>query len=204
MEKSKLISEIKSRKLPFKEAIKISFKNVKIRISRSLITTMGIFLGIAFLVSVFSSSLIVNAYEEQLSMSLQARQYWLVVMSLLVCSVGITNSMLMSIFERYKEIGTMKCLGALDKFIIELFLLESGLMGLVGSVSGSLLGLASTVLIYSYRFKENVLLNVSGVQLLGYIFLAIVIGTLLSVLAAIYPAYRAAKLPPASALRSEI
>ncbi len=52
------------------------------------------------------------------------RMIWLVVMSLLVCTVGITNSMLMAVTERFKEIGTMKCLGALDSFVVLLFLLE--------------------------------------------------------------------------------
>ena len=47
-------------------------------------------------------------------------------MSLLVCTVGITNSMLMAVTERFKEIGTMKCLGALDSFVVVLFMLESG------------------------------------------------------------------------------
>ena len=55
---------------------------------------------------------------------------WLVVMSLLVSAVGITNSMLMSVTERYKEIGTMKCLGALDSFIVKLFLHRIGNAGL--------------------------------------------------------------------------
>ena len=57
-------------------------------------------------------------------------------MSLLVCFVGITNSMLMSVTERYKEIGTLKCLGALDNFIVKLFLIESGLLGFFGSLGG--------------------------------------------------------------------
>ena len=68
------------------------------------------------------------------------RSIWLVVMSLLVCSVGITNSMLMSVTERFKEIGTMKCLGALDSFVVTLFLLESGMMGICASVLGWAVG----------------------------------------------------------------
>jgi ABC-type lipoprotein release transport system permease subunit len=64
------------------------------------------------------------------------RETWLVIMSLLVCAVGITNSMLMAVTERFREIGTMKCLGALDLFVVELFLLESGLMGVIAAAAG--------------------------------------------------------------------
>src|SRR5258708_40232753 len=71
----------------------------------------------------------------------RARQVWLVVMSLIVCSVGSTNSMLMSVTERFREIGTMKCLGALDSFIIKLFLIESLFQGVVGTIIGVMLGL---------------------------------------------------------------
>src|SRR5205814_4720501 len=69
-----------------------------------------------------------------------ARQIWLVVMSLIVCTVGITNSMLMSVTERFKEIGTMKCLGALDSFIVKLFLIEACLLGMTASLIGYLIG----------------------------------------------------------------
>jgi ABC-type antimicrobial peptide transport system permease subunit len=77
-----------------------------------------------------------------ISPSQQQKSSWLVVMSLLVSVVGITNSMLMSVTERYKEIGTMKCLGALDNFIIKLFLLESGMLGFFGSLFGAIIGAA--------------------------------------------------------------
>ena len=49
--------------------------------------------------------------------------------------------MLMSVTERFREIGTMKCLGALDGFIVKLFLIESLFQGMAGTVMGVLLGL---------------------------------------------------------------
>lgn len=203
MSKEKLIGEIKSRKLPLKEALKISFKNTRIRFSRSLITASGIFLGIAFLVSVLTSSLIISHYQQK-DESLSARQIWLVIMSLLVCGVGITNSMLMSVFERYKEIGTMKCLGALDKFIVELFLIESGLIGFISSLLGGIIGFIATAFVYSHRYQENIFLKIDSIKIFEYILISLIIGILLSLVSSIYPAYRAAKLPPASALRTEI
>ena len=50
---------------------------------------------------------------------------WVVGLALLVAFVGIVNAMLMSVTERFREIGTMKCLGALDGFIVKLFVIES-------------------------------------------------------------------------------
>ena len=66
---------------------------------------------------------------------------WVVVISLLVTVIGITNALLMSVTERFKEIGTMKCLGALSGFIRQLFLIESMFIGLVGSLAGIVIGI---------------------------------------------------------------
>ena len=49
------------------------------------------------------------------------KQRWIVILSLLVCVVGIVNAQLMAVTERFREIGTMKCLGALDRFILGSF-----------------------------------------------------------------------------------
>src|SRR5207249_10667555 len=67
---------------------------------------------------------------------------WLIGMALLVAFVGILNAMLMSVTERFREIGTMKCLGALDGFIVKLFLIESLFQGVVGTIIGVLVGLS--------------------------------------------------------------
>jgi putative ABC transport system permease protein len=50
-----------------------------------------------------------------------AKQRWIIILSLLVCVVGIVNAQLMAVTERFREIGTMKCLGALDRFVLRLF-----------------------------------------------------------------------------------
>lgn len=133
-----------------------------------------------------------------------ARSTWLVIMSLLVCGIGITNAMLMSVTERFQEIGTMKCLGALDSFIVRLFLIESMVVGALGSVAGIILGFLFVLLYYAIKAGFSVTAKVDWTQLSGYMLLALVIGTALSLASAIPPAIRAAQMPAAAALRTEI
>ena len=74
------------------------------------------------------------------SIASTAKQRWIVFLSLLVCVVGIINAQLMSVTERFREIGTLKCLGALDRFIVRIFVIEATMQGLAGGIIGALLG----------------------------------------------------------------
>ena len=219
--------------LPMSKAGEISFRSLKIRFGRSLITTSGVILAIAFLMSVWSSNAIVGSLRDvnksdinlllqkngietglaesgEASAEAQARmleeeskQTWLISLSLLVCVVGIANAMLMSVTERFREIGTMKCLGALDSFIVKLFLLESTFQGFAGTTAGIIIGFALTFLLALLDYGGYVLdyfpLN-NIAESAGY---ALVVGTLLSLIGAMLPAYRAAKMEPVEAMRSD-
>jgi len=134
----------------------------------------------------------------------RARTTWLVIMSLLVCGIGITNSMLMSVTERFQEIGTMKCLGALDSFIVRLFLIESLVVGALGSAAGIVVGFLFVLLYYGLKAGFSVTAKIDWGELSGYVLLALAIGTALSLASAIPPAIRAAQMPAAAALRTEI
>jgi len=138
------------------------------------------------------------------TVDMEASQIWLVALSLMACTVGITNAMLMSVTERYREIGTMKCLGALDSFIVRLFLIESGFLGFAGSVFGVVTGVGLITLVSIIRYGGDVIATYPIFDILKYVAMSIVIGTILSVIAAIYPAYRAAKMTPADAMRTEV
>ncbi len=219
--------------LPMSKAVEISFRSLKIRFGRSLITTSGVILAIAFLMSVWSSNAIVGSLRDvnkseinlllqkngietglaesgEASSEAQARmleeeskQTWLISLSLLVCVVGIANAMLMSVTERFREIGTMKCLGALDSFIVKLFLLESTFQGFAGTTAGIIIGFALTFLLALLDYGGYVLdyfpLN-NIAESAGY---ALVVGTSLSLIGAMLPAYRAAKMEPVEAMRSD-
>ncbi|MHB1460584.1 MAG: ABC transporter permease [Armatimonadota bacterium] len=193
-----------SLSLPLKTAVHIALQSVRQRFGRTVITAAGTVLGIAFFVSVKTAGMIQANAGGTIDASEKVRMTWLTAMSLIVCLVGIINAMLMSVTERYQEIGTMKCLGAYDGFIVQLFFIESMMTGLLSSVIGWILGFGSVVVIrmFSTGMKVFHYMDVpSSLLLLG---IALAIGTILSVLATIAPAYVASKMPAAAALRVEI
>ncbi len=136
-------------------------------------------------------------------MGLGERLAWLLFVSMLVCGIGITNAMMMSVTERFKEIATLKCLGALDGFIMLMFVLESCVMGLVGGCIGSILGgiicIGRMLFSLGLRFGGSIPV---GDLLLGML-VSILIGTLLAAISAVIPSYKAARLAPMEAMRVE-
>jgi hypothetical protein len=133
------------------------------------------------------------------------RLIWIVTVSLFVTVIGITNALLMSVTERFREIGTMKCLGALSTFIRKMFLIESALIGFAGSVIGVAGGALLTMLVYGFTYSFPL---VFGSIAYGWLALAggssIVAGTILAIMAALYPAGFASRMVPATALRSTV
>jgi putative ABC transport system permease protein len=205
----------KQLSLPFSHALQMSARSYKIRFGRSIIVTMSILLGIAFLMSVFSNNAFttallqkgpesIRAAMEKNAQDIQTRQVWLVSLSLLVCTVGIINAMLMSVTERSREIGTMKCLGALDRFVMELFLLESLAHGIIGSLAGSVVGVLIMMFVFIVQYKGLVFMVFPGGVILKYMLFSVVLGTVLAVIGALYPAYVSARMEPAEAIRREV
>jgi len=135
--------------------------------------------------------------------------------ALLVAAFGIANTMTMAIYERTREIGLMKAIGATNQDVMSVFLAEAGSIGLLGGIGG--IGLAVTL---------NAVINVVGQSLLaesGGIFggmsgetattltamplwlpiFAVIFAILIGVASGIYPAIRAAALSPIQALKYE-
>lgn len=122
--------------------------------------------------------------------------------SLLVAGVGIANTMYMSVLERTREIGIMKAVGASDWNVLEIFLVESMLIGLIGGIVGCVVGLGLSQLINALSgIYLSVLLkaSVSPVLFLTGILFAVLVSTLFGMI----PARKAAKLNPVDALRYE-
>lgn len=202
--------------LPFSESLRISYQSLMIRFGRSVITTAGITLGIAFLIFVVisnevslstsagsTSEQIMDLGEEK-ETGISTKDKWLIIMSLIVCVVGITNAMLMSVTERFREIGTMKCLGALDHFVVILFLLESGFQGFAGALIGALIGLVASLLMSFANFGLDMFMDFPLLRILLWLLGGCFLGMVLAVLGAAFPAWSAAKLPPAEAMRTDM
>ena len=121
--------------------------------------------------------------------------------SLVVGGIGIMNTMYTSVLERTKEIGIMKAIGARNSDVMKIFLIESGLLGLVGGVVGAVIGL---LLAFGVSGAANaafgsVILKVtlSWPLLLMSISFSLIIG----IVSGISPAIQASKLKPVDALR---
>jgi len=124
------------------------------------------------------------------------------MISLIVGGVGITNTMYTSVLERTKEIGTMKAVGAQNKDILWIFLIESGFVGLVGGILGALIGLSAALGVSSIANSAlgNDLFKVSidYMLLAGAVSFSFVVG----IVAGVVPAIQASKLNVVDALRS--
>lgn len=212
----------RQKDLSFGKTVAIAWKNIRIRWLRSMLVTTSIVFSLAFLTYTLGSDVFVEGVMKKMppeyiqkltntgvlnpagAESAKNANMLMVTLALLICFVGILNAMIMSVTERFREIGTMKCLGALDSFIIKWFLLETVMQGIIGSTLGLIVGFAVTFIgglaTYGPALGKIILvgrfLNVAGI--------CFVTGVALAVLGALYPAWQAAKMLPSHAMRSEL
>ena len=129
--------------------------------------------------------------------------------ALLVSSLGIANTMLMSVLERRREIGIMKAVGAANWQLQAIFVIEGGLIGLIGGSLGLLLAWSISfpgdAWVRSMVHRDmNIDLSGSIFAFPGWIGMTVVLFTVgVTIVAALYPARRAAKVDPVSALRHD-
>jgi ABC-type antimicrobial peptide transport system permease subunit len=130
------------------------------------------------------------------------------VLALFVAGIGIANTMVMAIYERTREIGLLKALGASRREIRLIFVSEAAFIGLLGGVTGLILGwlvslgLNQLVLLF-FRWQEVPIRGTFFVTTLGLALLALAFGTVVGALSGLLPAGRASKLDPVQALRYE-
>lgn len=201
-------------------AFSVSMAGIKRRFSRAMITMLGVVLAIAFLCYMLVNQSLISSMielkDDQLNILLQNNgvdiygsgemdqmTVMLLCLTLLTSLVGIVNAMLMAVTERVKEIGTLKCLGATDQFIVRAYFIESTVQGICGAGFGALLGLlvamfASLAVYGTYTFSSFPIGSV-----LSSLLLSLAAGAILSIVAAIIPAFLAARKQPVEALRVE-
>lgn len=190
--------------LPLFEAFWISFEQIRKRSTRSAIVIASIVLGVAFMTYLQMTNVILSAYMKREGTVIEAYQFWLVVVSLFVCGVGIVNSTLIATYERYREICTMKCLGALDQHIFKLFLIEASLFGLSGGVFGFILGSTIAMVSSCFQLGLDILWRTPLMEILQLFGLTTILSTTLSIISTTYPALKAARLNPVEAMRYDV
>jgi len=123
------------------------------------------------------------------------------MISLIVGGIGIANTMYTSVLERKKEIGTMKAIGAKNSDILNIFLIESGLLGLVGGSIGALIGIGLALgvakIANNFFGSQIIAVNISLPLIIASISFSFLIGILFGVI----PSYQASKLKPVDSLR---
>ena len=145
----------------------------------------------------------INSMKKQFAM-VQGVLGGIGAVSLFVAAIGITNTMMMSIYERTKEIGVMKVIGCSLKNIRQMFLLEAAFIGFMGGVVGNILSFIMSAAVNFVVSGES--MGVSGK--LSYIppWLALAargFAVLVGMAAGYFPALRAMRLSPLAAIRNE-
>jgi len=207
--------------LPFFKSVEIAVKSIKSRFFRSLITTMSLILAISFYSYIKVNSHIISGIvfsENKIAIQILAqkgyeippagdpynttpKERWILFLSLLVCVVGIVNTQLMAVADRFREIGTMKCLGALDRFVLRLFLIEATLQGLVGAAMGALTGAGIALCGSLVKFGTLAMTYTTLNSIFISLAYSILLGCFLSILGVLYPALLAARMQPVEAMR---
>jgi putative ABC transport system permease protein len=162
------------------------------------------------------SQAIENAYPNQLTTTTATQQANLMskslggidtataaisVLAIIIGGIGIINVMIMSVYERTREIGVLKAVGWTSKDILIMILGESIILTLVAAAVGIILGVVGSVGLLTFFSTSGSLIRPEFS--LNIVLRAFAIALIVGILGGIYPAYRASRLPPTEALRYE-
>jgi len=187
--------EIKRLRLRYRLVASIAISSLRIRMGRSVLTLLTIAACCAFLMFLLITPPVSGDEKERWGLML--------VLSFLVSLAGVSNTMLMSVTQRYREIGTMKCLGALDSFVLLSVLFEAGLLGVAGAIAGALAGLLFGAAVGVLQGGLDYLAGLGILRLAGSAAAVALVGLVLTTLGAAVPAWIASRMPPVEAMRGE-
>jgi putative ABC transport system permease protein len=157
-------------------------------------------------VSVISSTAVLSLLSSIFS-TIQLFLGGIAAISLLVAGIGIMNIMIVSLIERTREIGILKALGMKSRTVLTIFLGESVIIGLIGSIAGIISGWALATItarvLGSGAFGGGGGFRIAPLLTIDVLLGAFAFGIGVSVIFALYPAWRASKLKPVEALRYE-
>ena len=192
---------------PLGEALAFSAQSVRLRLGRMFIVLVGVALAVAFMTALLVMGRMFRELPklfETVDTGDDFTRWWLLV-AMLISVTGITNSMLMSVTERIKEIGTLKCLGATWRHILEIFLFESVFIGIIGGLLGGALGVIFAWANFVMQFGGRAGWLVASAGTLGMALGSSVgLAVVLCLLSSIYPVYYASRIQAAEALRYEV
>lgn len=128
--------------------------------------------------------------------------------AILAAAFGIINTMMTAVSERKREIGILQAIGARRSTIFKAFLLESGFYGMLGGISGVMIGLLFSSIAFPYISQNEFTAFMKGSEVAVAFDLRLVLGSLLfslfvSLLSGLYPAWRASRLTPVEAISYE-
>lgn len=161
------------------------------------------------------SQAILNTYPNDLSATTAADQAsrineslgmidtasWAIsLLAIIIGGVGVINTMIMSVFERTREIGVLKAVGWKDRRILGMILGESIILTLVAAVVGVILGIVAVEIILNFLITSQ---SFHAVLTIDTLIKAFLVAFLVGILGGLYPAYRASRLAPTEALRYE-
>lgn len=143
-----------------------------------------------------------SEYAEKMNdmKSFRAMSGALSFLSILIGGVGIMNAMLMSVFERTREIGTLRALGWKRRRVVGMIVRESLILSVLSGIAGIILGIGLGTLI---TFEPTMGSFLKGNYSVGLMAQAMIVALVLGAIGALYPAWRAANLSPIEALRYE-
>jgi len=130
------------------------------------------------------------------------------VLIVLVAAFGIIGMLVTMVIRKTKEIGILNAMGTTKKSIVKIFILTGFLIGVIGTISGTIFGVAVSLILDRYRiinlpgdvyFIKNLPVQVE----LSDVLLVFAVALIISLLSTIYPAYKASKLTPVEAIRNE-